>query len=64
MRADAWRMMFGLRPAEMNDAAWQGHLEELQGEFQRILEILEFTDVPAEVSLRIGMKPPLVAPRY
>lgn len=49
-------MMFGLRPAEMNNVAWQGHLEELQGEFQRILEILEFMEVPAEVKLRIGMK--------
>ena len=54
MRADAWRLMFGLRPAEMSNEAWQGHLEELQGEFQRVLEILEFMDVPEEIKLRIG----------
>lgn len=37
----------------MTDEQYQAHLEELQGEFQRILELLEFMVVPEEVSQRI-----------
>jgi hypothetical protein len=47
-------MIFGLRSDQMSHGDWQSHLEDLQGEFQRILEILEFMDVPEEIRFRIG----------
>lgn len=55
-RADSWRVIWGLRDPAMSDEEYQDHLEELQGEFQRIVELLDALIVPEEVRARIGNK--------
>ncbi len=54
VRPDIWRYLFGLRTGSMSSEDYSSHLEELQGEFQRLVELVEISDISDEIRTRIG----------